>query len=143
MKKIVNNFPKVLLITVISIVIKNLMQIFLGTITNSKNVIESSLVIVNVSEYSFERFRLLLIGFLLYEVVIFGFLIYFWIYFLLFFIVKKIGNNLYIHILYLLLLYNFFVLLFNNEKIDFYFIIIILIIATLNYKFFKKWIKFE
>ncbi|CAA7197521.1 hypothetical protein CHRY9293_03586 [Chryseobacterium potabilaquae] len=133
------NFYKLLLIVYVFIFSKNILQIFFGIITTSSNKQYDSLILINPFNFSNSTFIFYLLYFILYELVILGTSIYLPLYILLFFIVRRLGNKISIHILYLLILYCMAIWLFNVEM-DPFCILVIGILGFLNWFLFKKWV---
>ncbi|RNA62670.1 hypothetical protein D1631_12365 [Chryseobacterium nematophagum] len=132
-------FYKLLLIVYVFIFSKNILQIFFGIITTSPNKQYDSLILINPLNFSNSTFIFYLLYFILYELVILGTSIYLPLYILLFFIVRRLGNKISIHILYLLILYCMAIWLFNVEM-DPFCILVIGILGFLNWFLFKKWV---
>lgn len=124
------------------IVIKNIFQIFFGVVSNSPSRPFDNLNIINILNFSNDSFLIYITYFFLYEIIIFGATFYFWMYLLLFVIIKKFGNNISIQILYLLILYCLAIQIFNDNKIEFYSILIVFLLGFSNWMMFKKWMKF-
>ncbi|RMZ58474.1 hypothetical protein D1632_12730 [Chryseobacterium nematophagum] len=137
--KFTENFYKLLLIVYVFIFSKNILQIFFGIITTSPNKQYDSLILINPLNFSNSTFIFYLLYFILYELVILGTGIYLPLYILLFFIVRRLGNKISIHILYLLILYCMAIWLFNVEM-DPFCILVIGILGFLNWFLFKKWV---
>lgn len=139
--KIIEKLPKIFLMTIIFIFVKNLLQIFFGIIINSPAQPFDTLNLINVFNFTKDSFEIYIFYFFLYEIIIFGGAFYLWMYVLLFFIISKFGNRITLQVLYLLLIYIFSVQIFNDEKVAFYPVLIVIILGILNWWLFKKWIK--
>jgi len=140
--KIIEKLPKIFLMTIGFIVIKNILQIFFGVVSNSPSRPFDNLNIINILNFSNDSFLIYITYFFLYEIIIFGATFYFWMYLLLFVIIKKFGNKISIQILYLLILYCLAIQIFNDNKIEFYSILIVFLLGFSNWMMFKKWMKF-
>lgn len=139
--KIIDNLPKIFSITLIFITAKSIFQFIFGTLINAPIHPFDSLNIINGTSYSMDHFISYFYYYLLYEIIIFGTVFYFWMFVLLFFLIKKFGNKISLQILYLLIIYIFAVQIFNNEKVDIYPVLIVILLGLLNWWMFKKWIK--
>ena len=140
--KIVRNLPKIFLMTIGFIVIKNILQISFGVISNAPSKPFDVLNIINIAKYTREGLMIYIIYFFLYEIVIFGTTFYFLMYLLLFILIQKFGNRISIHILFLLLIYNFVIQIFNDDKVEFYSILIVILLGFSNWMMFRKCMKF-
>jgi len=141
MKKQLNiffvNLLKLISIMYVSIILKNILQILLGTIFNSSK----STGLINLRNFlGIETLYLNFKFIFLYDFILLVLFAYFWIYLLLYLVVLLIGNKLWFHVIYMLLL---FVLLQLIEQLEFssLFILIALILGIANWKMFKKFAK--
>lgn len=138
--KFVENLHKLILVTLSFIFAKNILQIFFGIVSNSPNKQYDSLILINPSNFTGSTLEFYFFYFFLYEILIIGSTAYLLLYIALFFITKKLGNSLWLQILYLLLAY-FIATIFYNTTINFFFIPISIILGVLNWNIFKRYIK--
>ncbi len=138
--KFVENLHKLILATITFIFAKNILQIFFGIISNSPNKQYDSLILINPLNFTGSTLKFYFFYFFLYELVIIGSTAYFLLYVALFFIIKKLGNSIWLQTMYLLLGYVL-AAKFYNTTIDVFCIPISMILGILNWNIFKKYIK--
>lgn len=137
MKKQFSNLIKLIVIMYISISLKNILQILLGTFFNCS---ESSGLINLKKILSIEALYLRLKLILIYDFVLLVFIAYFWIYFLLYLFAQLIGNKLWFHIGFMALIYLIVII---SNCFDLNILFIFLILGYANWWMFKKWIKLK
>ena len=134
------NVFKLIGIMYISIGLKNILQILFGTLFSSETDIKVYKIYSFVeSVYSID-FIIKLI--LLYDFFIFVVLAYFWIYLLLYFIIAKFNNKLWLHISFTFIVFILIITYFDPFHYNILFYIITVILGYLNWWLFKKWLKF-
>lgn len=138
--KFVENLPKIILATIFFVFIKNILQIFFGVISNSPNKQYDSLILINPLNFTGSTLKFYFFYFLLYEIVIIGASAYLFLYISLFLIVKKWGNQLFLQISYLFLIYILAITFFNTP-INLLCVLIVIILGISNWYTFKKYIK--
>lgn len=130
------NLPKLVAIMYIFILFKNLLQLVFGYLfTSATDIKFYKIYNIQQSIYSVDIVIILMI---LYECLIYGF-IYFGIFLFLYFIILNYGNNLFIHTIYLIVIYCLVVLAVGGFNI--FYLIIMIVLGILNWMLFKKWIK--
>ena len=137
------NIFKLIGIMYISISLKNILQILLGTIFNTEDDIKIYKLINIRSESSLEGVSLLFQVILGYDFFIFVAIAYLWIYVFLYLVVTLIGNKLWFHIIYTIAIYLITILFFDHFHPNILFILITIVLGFVNWWMFKKWIKFK
>ncbi len=124
----------------ISISLKNILQIFLGYLSIENDIKIYKIYNIKNTVYSLEYiFQLIII----YDYFIFAIIAYFWVFIILFFLTKKIGNKLWIHISYSLSIYLLAITYYDPFHYNILFIFITIFLGYVNWWLFKKWIKFD
>ena len=140
MKNLIFNVFKLIGIMYISISLKNLLQIFLGYLSIENDIKIYKIYNIKNTVYSLEYiFQLIII----YDYFIFAIIAYFWVFIILFFLTKKIGNKLWIHISYSLSIYLLAITYYDPFHYNILFIFITIFLGYVNWWLFKKWIKFD
>ena len=127
----------------VSISLKNLLQILIGTLTNYSEVAQVYRLVNLQKETSFENVIRLFYILLVYDYLIFTVLFYFWIFVILFFLTKKFGNKLWIQISYSLSIYLLAITYYDPFHYNILFILIAIFLGYANWWLFKKWINFD
>lgn len=124
----------------ISIGLKNILQLLLGTLFNSEH--DAKVYkLINLDMRSALNTKLGLIELMLmYDFIVFVFIAYLWIYLILYLVVNLIGNRLWFQLLYPFTVY-FITILFIEFNPNILFILITLVLGFTNWWLFKKWIK--
>lgn len=129
------NLYKLIGITYISICLKNILQILVGTLFNSKGEL-SFYSLNNENVYSFK--------YILWIIILYDFflllLFYIAIYFLLYYVIKIKGNKLWIQISYIAIIYSFAMFIIEHGNYYIEYTIIPIILGFSNWWMFKKWI---
>ncbi|RNA62649.1 hypothetical protein D1631_12235 [Chryseobacterium nematophagum] len=145
MKKQISVFIKNIMIVIgimyISIFLKNILQISIGTLFNYDSEIKVYKPINLREESSIEDIILLSKLILIYDFILFVFIFYFWTYFLLYLIITQLGNKLWFQIGYTTLFYLISVICFDYFHPSILFILITIILGIVNWWMFKIWIK--
>ena len=140
MKNLIFNVFKLIGIMYISISLKNILQIFLGYLSIENDIKIYKIYNIKNTVYSLEYiFQLIII----YDYFIFAIIAYFWVFIILFFLTKKIGNKLWIHISYSLSIYFLAITYYDPFHYNILFIFITIFLGYVNWWLFKKWIKFD
>jgi hypothetical protein len=140
MKNLIFNVFKLIGIMYISISLKNILQIFLGYLSIENDIKIYKIYNIKNTVYSLEYiFQLIII----YDYFIFAIIAYFWVFIILFFLTKKIGNKLWIHISYSLSIYLLAITYYDPFHYNILFIFITIFLGYVNWWLFKKWIKFD
>ena len=140
MKNLIFNVFKLIGIMYISISLKNILQIFLGHLSIENDIKIYKIYNIKNTVYSLEYiFQLIII----YDYFIFAIIAYFWVFIILFFLTKKIGNKLWIHISYSLSIYLLAITYYDPFHYNILFIFITIFLGYVNWWLFKKWIKFD
>ena len=140
MKNLIFNVFKLIEIMYISISLKNILQIFLGYLSIENDIKIYKIYNIKNTVYSLEYiFQLIII----YDYFIFAIIAYFWVFIILFFLIKKIGNKLWIHISYSLSIYLLAITYYDPFHYNILFILIAIFLGYVNWWLFKKWIKFD
>ena len=140
MKNLIFNVFKLIGIMYISISLKNILQIFLGYLSIENDIKIYKIYNIKNTVYSLEYiFQLIII----YDYFIFAIIAYFWVFIILFFLTKKIGNKLWIHISYSLSIYLLAITYYDTFHYNILFIFITIFLGYVNWWLFKKWIKFD
>ena len=140
MKNLIFNVFKLIGIMYISISLKNILQIFLGYLSIENDIKIYKIYNIKNTVYSLEYiFQLIII----YDYFIFAIIAYFWVFIILFFLTKKIGNKLWIHISYSLSIYLLAITYYDPFHYNILFILIAIFLGYANWWLFKKWIKFD
>lgn len=142
MKKFILNIIKLIGVMYISITLKNILQIFFGTLTNYSEVAQIYRLVNLQKETSYENVVRLLYILFAYDYLIFGVLFYFWFFIILYFLIKKFGNKLSIHIFYILFIYFTIITYFDPFHYNVLFILTSICLGYANWWMFKKWINF-
>lgn len=134
------NILKLIGIMYISIGLKNILQLLLGTLFNSEH--DAKVYkLINLDMRSTLSTKLGLIELMLiYDFIVFVFIAYLWIYLILYLVVNLIGNKLWFQLLCPVTFY-FTTILFIEFNPNILFILITLILGFSNWWLFKKWIK--
>ena len=127
----------------ISISLKNVLQIFLGTLTNYSEVTKPYRLININNRITFDTKISHLKLIFLYDFILFATIAYFWLFLILYLLVKKFGNKLLIHICYTIFVYIIIITYFDPFHYNIIFIFVCIILGYVNWWMFKKWIKFE
>ena len=127
----------------VSISLKNLLQILIGTLTNYSEVAQVYRLVNLQKETSFENVIRLFYILLVYDYLIFTVLFYFCIFVILFFLTKKFGNKLWIQISYSLSIYLLAITYYDPFHYNILFILIAIFLGYANWWLFKKWINFD
>ena len=139
----IKNIFKLIGIMYISISLKNLLQISIGTLTNYSEVTKPYRLINLTKRSNFEaRLNHLKLIFL-YDYLLFALIAYLWLFIILYLLVAKYGNRLGIHICYIILVYLIVVTYFDPFKYNILFMLISLMLGFSNWWLFKKWIRFN
>lgn len=133
-----NNLLKLVGIMSIAIIVKNILQLVFGYLSNSESDIKLyKLYNLQDSNYTYV--------FLIQLVFIYDFFlavfIYLPLYLILFLIVKTYGNKFWFQIFYTLCIYLLTVCFFDNGKLNYLFMIITILLGVHNWYLFKKWMK--
>ena len=140
MKNLIFNVFKLIGIMYISISLKNILQIFLGYLSIENDIKIYKIYNIKNTVYSLEYiFQLIII----YDYFIFAIIAYFCVFIILFFLTKKIGNKLWIHISYSLSIYLLAITYYDPFHYNILFIFITIFLGYVNWWLFKKWIKFD
>lgn len=140
MKNLIFNVFKLIGIMYISISLKNILQIFLGYLSIENDIKIYKIYNIKNTVYSLEYiFQLIII----YDYFIFAIIAYFWVFIILFFLTKKIGNKLWIHISYSLSIYLLAITYYDPFHYNILFILIAIFLGYANWWLFKKWINFD
>ena len=140
MKNLIFNVFKLIGIMYISISLKNILQIFLGYLSIENDIKIYKIYNIKNTVYSLEYiFQLIII----YDYFIFAIIAYFWVFIILFFLTKKIGNKLWILISYSLSIYLLAITYYDPFHYNILFIFITIFLGYVNWWLFKKWIKFD
>ena len=140
MKNLIFNVFKLIGIMYISISLKNILQIFLGYLSIENDIKIYKIYNIKNTVYSLEYiFQLIII----YDYFIFAIIAYFWVFIILFFLTKKIGNKLWIHISYSLSIYLLAITYYDPFHYNILFIFITIFLGYVNWWLFKKWINFD
>ncbi len=135
MKNLIFNVFKLIGIMYISISLKNILQIFLGYLSIENDIKIYKIYNIKNTVYSLEYiFQLIII----YDYFIFAIIAYFWVFIILFFLTKKIGN-----ISYSLSIYLLAITYYDPFHYNILFIFITIFLGYVNWWLFKKWIKFD
>lgn len=143
MKNFALNFFKLIGIMFISISLKNALQIFLGTLTNYSEVTKPYRLVNINNRITFDTKISHLKLIFLYDFILFASIAYFWLFLILYLLVKKFGNKLWIHFSYTILIYIFTITYFYPFNYNIIFIFITIILGYANWYLFKKWIDFS
>ena len=143
MKNSILNIFKLIGVMYVSISLKNLLQILIGTLTNYSEVAQVYRLVNLQKETSFENVIRLFYILLVYDYLIFTVLFYFWIFVILFFLTKKFGNKLWIQISYSLSIYLLAITYYDPFHYNILFILIAIFLGYANWWLFKKWINFD
>lgn len=127
----------------ISITIKNILQIFLGTLFNYSEVAKPYRLINLNKEPTFELKKSMIELIFLYDFILFVLAGYFWVYVILYIIIALRGNKSWVHLLFFSTTYMITVTYFDPFNYNIFFIIIVIILGYVNYLLFDKWVKFE
>jgi len=139
--KLSNNLLRLVGIMYIAIIVKNILQLLFGYLSNSESDIKLyKLYNLQESNYSY-AFLIQLI--FIYDFIFVAVFVYFPLYLILFLIVKVYGNKFWFQILYILVIYILTIYYFDNGNVNIFFIIITILLGILNWYLFKKWIKFS
>ena len=138
--RFLTTFLNLLLITFLFILLKIILQFFLGSIFESPPYPYNSLSIFNLKNIIFDdSFNSFISLIVYYEFLLFFCAYYFWIFTLLFFIILKLKKNFIItHTIYLLCIYLLACYIFNDKKIELIGIIMTIILSTFNWYLFQK-----
>ncbi|WP_169236351.1 hypothetical protein [Chryseobacterium antibioticum] len=137
--KLLNNVPNLIATMYFGITAKNILQLILGYLSNSESDIKLyKLYNLQESSYSY--------GFLLQLILIYDFLFlaitfYLPLYLILYLIVVKFGNKIWIQIFYTLGVYLVIVYFFDKNNLNNLFVFITILTGILNWYMFRKWIK--
>ena len=143
MKNLVFNLLKLIGIMYISISLKNLLQIFFGTIIKFDGVTKPyRLININNRSNLEAKINHLKLIFL-YDYILFAFIFYLWIFVILLFLIKKFGNKLWIQISYSLSIYLLAITYYDPFHYNILFILIAIFLGYANWWLFKKWINFD
>lgn len=119
----------------IAIVVKNILQLVFGYLSNSESDIKLyKLYNLQDSTYSYVfLFQLIFI----YDFLFLAVSTYLPLYLILFLIVKVYGNKFWLHILYVFGIYMLAIYFFNNGNFNRLFILITILLGTLNWYLLK------
>lgn len=131
----IKNLYKLLIITFLSVIIKNLLQILFATSFKSAG----ELRFYNLNQENVYSFKFILFNIILYDFILL-FLFYIIMYLILFFVVKDFGNKIWIQILYISIIYLLAMLIKEHGNFYFEYVIISILIGFSNWLMFKKWI---
>lgn len=121
------------------ILAKNILQLTLGYLSNSENDIKLyKLYNLQESNYSYD-FLLQLI--FIYDFLFLAVIFYLPLYLILYLIVARFGNKVWLQIFYLITIYLLIIYFLGQSNFNYLFIIITTLIGLLNWFLFKKWIK--
>lgn len=133
---------KLIGIMYISITLKNVLQVLLGTLSNYSEVPQVYRLVNLEKEISWSNKLGLLEVLSIYDYILFASFAYSMIYLVLYLISSLIGNKLWFQIAYTVIIYLLTIFYFDHFKVSFLFIIIALFLGYANWWMFKKWIKF-
>ncbi|EFK36212.1 Uncharacterised protein [Chryseobacterium gleum] len=137
--KLLNNILKLIVIMYFGILAKNILQLTLGYLSNSENDIKLyKLYNLQESNYSYD-FLLQLI--FIYDFLFLAVIFYLPLYLILYLIVARFGNKVWLQIFYLITIYLLIIYFLGQSNFNYLFIIITTLIGLLNWFLFKKWIK--
>lgn len=121
------------------IIAKNFMQLILGYLFNSECDIKLyKLYNLQESNYSYD-FLLQLI--FIYDFLFLAVIFYLPLYLILYLIITRYGNKVWLQISYTVTIYLLVIYFFGKSHFNYLFIFITILIALLNWFSFKKWIK--
>jgi hypothetical protein len=137
--KLLNNIPKLIVITYFGILAKNILQSILGYLSNSESDIKLyKLYNLQESNYSYGY----LIGLIfVYDFLFLAIIFYLPLNLILYLIIIKFGNKIWLQLFYTLGIYLITIYFFDNGDFNYYFIIIALSMGLLNWYLYRKWIK--
>ncbi len=137
--KLLNNIPKLIAIMYLNIAIKNILQLIFGYLFNSENDIKLyKMYNLQESSYSYNfLFQLIFI----YDFLFLAIMLYSPLYLILYILITKFGNKIWLQISYLISIYLLVIFLFDKSSFSYLFIFITILIGLLNWFSFKKWIK--
>jgi hypothetical protein len=143
MQKLLNdiiNIFKLIGIMYISISLKNILQILFGTLFGYSGIAESY-GLINLKQYlSFEAKINIISIMMIYDFTLFTLLFYFWLFLLSYLVFALIGNKLWFHIVYSIVIYLLIIFRFDNFRLNILFIIITIILGCANWWMFKKYL---
>lgn len=137
--KRLNNIFKLTVIMYFGILSKNILQLILGYLSDSESDIKLyKLYNLQESNYSY--------GFLLQLIFIYDFLFlavifYLPLYLILYLIIIRYGNKVWLHIFYPVAIYLLVIYFFSRSNFNDLFIFITILVGLLNWYLFKKWLK--
>lgn len=137
------NMLKLVGIMYISIGLKNILQIIIGTITDYNQVAKVYSLVNLKKRLSWDNKIGLIEILLIYDFVIFAIAFYLWGFLLLYILTVVLGNKLWLHIFYAIAIYLIIILFFDHFHPNFLFILITIFLGYANWVMFKKWIKFK
>ncbi|PRB02594.1 hypothetical protein CQ046_11940 [Chryseobacterium sp. MYb7] len=135
------NILKLIGITYISIGLKNILQFSLGTIFNAEHDAKAyKLINLDMRSTFYTKLDLIKVM-LIYDFMIFMLIAYIWIFLLLYIFVKTVGNKIWLHITYAIIVYLITILVFDNFSPNILFILVTILLGFINWWLFKKLIK--